>query len=68
MVLGRVNRRVHTFRRNIRIGCNAAKSSSERAEINRAAVAVTRRGAAERGEIAIAAGVHKGVRLDPVFA
>src|SRR5229473_3475519 len=51
VVLGCANRRVHTFRRNIRIGCNAAKSSSERAEINRATVAVTRRGAAERGEI-----------------
>src|SRR5216684_7328483 len=68
VVLGGANRRVHTFRRNIRIGCNAAKSSSERAEINRATVAVTRRGAAERGEIAVAAGVHEGVRLDPVLA
>src|SRR6266851_4442673 len=68
VVLGCANRRLHAFRRNIRIGCDATESRSERAKINRAAVAVTRRGAAECGEIAVAAGIHEGVRLDPVFA
>src|SRR6267154_1856190 len=68
VALGCPNRRLHAFRRNIRISCDATESRSERAKIDRAAVAVTRRGAAERGEIAVAAGVHKGVRLDPVFA
>src|SRR5882757_2660282 len=43
--LGCVNRRVHTFRRNIRIGGDTSESRSERAEINRTAVAVPRRGA-----------------------
>src|SRR5258708_3305952 len=68
VVLSGANRRVHTVRRNIRIGCNAAKSSSERAEINRAAFAVPRRGAAELAEFASPPCVLQVVRVHSVLA
>jgi len=55
------------LRRHIRLRRNAAEPGPEGAEVDRSAVAVSRRSSSEEGEVAVAAGVDEPLSLQLVF-